>query len=160
MNAKPLAVLLLVLGSALAQDDLPSAPQASTAKPESQIGAICQSTGANCEPRFLVRPKQSHEVWDNQTKLLEAFKWAAIVADIETTAHGLKSGRCKESNPLAGKSPSRVKMYGTLVPIAAFHTIMGWQYQKRHPKSKFWKITTIIMGGTHGFVAIANSRCL
>ena len=89
----------------------------------------------------------------------EVFKWAALVADVESTQAGLNSGRCQETNPLYGKNPSRLKMYGLAVPVLGLHTYLARRHQRRNPRSKLWAISNMLIGGMHSYAAVHNSRC-
>jgi len=45
---------------------------------------------------------------------------ASTIADIEGTEACLKRGTCREVNPLMGSKPSRLRAYGTAMPLNAF----------------------------------------
>lgn len=89
----------------------------------------------------------------------EIFKWAALVADVESTRAGLNSGRCVETNPLFGRNPSRLRMYAISLPVLGLQTWLGKRQQKRNGSSKFWTVSNLFIGGMHSYAAVHNSRC-
>ncbi len=133
---------------------LPDAPSSiRTGSPPATISAPRLS---GCRPGFCTTPQ--HSVWTMQNKISETLKWAALIADIETTAHALEAG-CREANPMFGDHPSRAKMYGVMVPVTALHSFVGYRLAKHNPKSKFWKVGNFIGAGGHGVAAIHNTSC-
>jgi hypothetical protein len=92
--------------------------------------------------------------------LIEAIKWAGIVADVETTKAAVSSGRCEEANPLFGTNPGRVRMYGIVGGLGAVHSYFGWKYRRSASNRKLFKITGAVIGGTHGSLALMNRGCL
>ena len=151
MKTVTLVVLLLIAGT-LAAQSLSDAPS-STSKTAIPVATVTA---------FAAQPAPANNVNNRYRSmaLVEAFKWAGIVADVETTKAAVSNTRCKEANPLFGANPGRVKMYGILGGIGAVHSYFGWKYRHSPADTKLFKITGVLTGGTHGVLAVMNSACL
>lgn len=141
-------LIALVLATSARGGELPEAPTSSS----KSLQALTPAPAAG------VRLREHN--WTADILLVEGVKWAAMIADIETTAAGVKAGRCQEGNPIWGKRPSRFRMYATLGGLGAFHTWAAWR-SRRHGHSKQYSlITGSLVAGLHSLAAGLNGKCL
>jgi hypothetical protein len=133
---------------------IPSNAELLTSSSKPEIAALIRPVKPMQDPGAPLHPSNRKLVLGT-----EVFKWAALVADVESTQAGLNSGRCQETNPLYGKNPSRLKMYGLAVPVLGLHTYLAKRHQRRNPRSKLWAISNMFIGGMHSYAAARNLRC-
>jgi hypothetical protein len=148
---KPAAVLaLLLMAATLGAQSIADAP--SSAVPSSPVRSAVLASA--------VRPQLAvHNPWDRTSLGFEAFKWTAIVADIETTKAAVNSGRCREIDFLYGRRPSRLRLYGIMGGAEALHSYVGYRLRKSGRARKLSNISAAIAGAGHSFAAISNATC-
>jgi hypothetical protein len=79
--------------------------------------AVCSTVQAQQGYEGEQKPYASHHrIADKKFWLAVAVNTAATVFNVEVTHHCLVQGTCT-SNPMFGREPSRLRMYGTALPI-------------------------------------------
>ena|SRR5215469_8537464 len=96
--------------------------------------------------------------WDRSSLVFEAFKWSAIIADVESTNAAVKSG-CRETDFLYGSHPNRLRLYGTMAGAEALHTYIGYRLRKSGHARKLSNVAAAMAGAGHSFAAISNAHC-
>ena len=117
---KPLVVLfvLLLLSIVAVAGDGSSAP-ATTANTNNLI------TKPYLDVTRQPRPMKSFWTMVAVSSVLTAM-------DVELTNSCVRSGQCREANPLYGSNPTRARMYGISVPITAGANLMSYMLHRRN----------------------------
>jgi hypothetical protein len=148
---KAITVLVLLLTAAnMGAQSLADAPS-STVKGGTFLSAVPTPTVGS-------RPA-ARNPWDRLSLAIEAFKWAATVADIETTQAAVNSGMCREIDFLYGSRPSRLRLYGVMGGAEALHTYIGYRLRRSGHVKRLSNIAAAMAGAGHSFAAISNARC-
>jgi hypothetical protein len=119
-----------------------SSPTRSVSQSLAQAGAT-NSTKGTLDRKFI---------------LLQTFSTAALVADLETTAHVFAGRQPKaiELDPLFGQHPTRVRLYGIGVPLDAFIFYMSYHAKKVAPNRRLWELGPGLSIAVHSAAAINN----
>ena len=78
--------------------------------------------------------------------LLTAANYASAVADIELTQACLRSGACREGNPLLPSD--RKKLYAIQMGLSTLTAIISYKWMK--DDSKYWYVPQVAIIGAHG----------
>jgi hypothetical protein len=87
--------------------------------------------------------------------LFTFYQFAASIADVESTVHGLSHG-ASEANPLVGSHPSRAKLYQTALPVSVGVAVWSYALKKKGPHSRNWMIPPAVCGSGHIAAVIHN----
>ncbi len=134
--------------------------QSSANVPVSTSSTVANSAFGSALPISAVisRPVVSNG-WDRSSFAIEAFKWVAVVADIETTNTAVNSRKCRESDFLYGGHPSRLRLYGVMGGAEAVHSFIGYRLRKSGHARKLTKVSALVAGAGHSFAAMSNVHC-
>jgi hypothetical protein len=157
-----LSSLLLVVLVALAQasgpnaGELPAAPYPLTdlAHSDNSPPALILPTAVSPVPPVQKSPR----VLDRKFTAFAGAGWLMTIADIEWTQHNLASGAAYETNPIFGSHPSRLRMYGTVLPINSACTLVSRYMRKRNPRGNGWMWPLLGMTAGHTAGVITNMR--
>jgi hypothetical protein len=132
--------------------DAPIPAEADSSHIRSSCCGVIQPHLLGLAPARLV----SRHVIDRTFILLSGLFVGTVVADAESTKFALDHGG-RELNPIFGAHPSRARMYGTTMPIAAW--VIYWAYgaKKHAPRYKAWMFPPLFGAVVHGGAAASNA---
>ena len=97
---------------------------------------------------------------DKPFALVTALNAAATFADLETTRRALAGGQCVELDPLVGRHPSTLKLYGGGVALLGATVALSYELKKHRAPRWLWIAPQAISAGAHGYGAVYNRNCL
>jgi len=89
-------------------------------------------------------------------KSLAIWSTSAWAADVATTEIGLTTAGASEINPIFGRRPSPVRLWGTAVPLQGIFLWACYRDSHEHPRGRFWRIAMRVNLGLHTFGAVNN----
>lgn len=108
-----------------------------------------------------------HRTADKAFWLLTAVNVGLTVLDAENTAYIMRSGG-NELNPVLGKHPNRLRLYGFMMPVTAYSIYRSYR-EKREDDARIaagykadsirWWVPQLLVGGGHG-IAVGVSFAL
>ncbi len=145
--------------TATTSSDLPEAPSASPGGPNRADGTLDVRGTRFMPPTLSVEPdtnRSGHTV-DRNFILLHTFSALALVADLETTAHGL-GGQAQgtELNPVFGAHPSRARLYSIAVPLDVLSLYVSYRYKRAEPGRSLWKLAPGVSIAAHTAAVVNN----
>jgi hypothetical protein len=137
---------------------LPSSPSAQHEFSPEPVDGVKNSSirGSGFNVGLKSKPKRTI---DRSFILMQAAAIGATMADAETTLYCIHNNTAREANPLFGATPSRARIYGTIVPITVFLAYLDYRGKKNLPHSH-WKVMPAIAAIAHTAAAINNSRII
>jgi len=91
-------------------------------------------------------------LWHPPAWIVHAANVAAAAADIETTQSCLRSGRCRESNPLMPSN--RAGAYAAGIALAGVEAAIAEHERRRG--HRVWWLSPLASAGVHTGAAISN----
>jgi len=102
-------------------------------------------------------PKKQHMV-DRPFAILLAVSAAFTIADIELTANCVAtSARCREANPLLGRTPTRARLYGVNAPLYLGGALISRALHRKNPDKKLWVVPLVSATAAHAVGVVSNS---
>ncbi len=102
------------------------------------------------------KPSERPRAFDRTFKIWMIASFAATVADIEATQHGITACNMVETNPLLGQTGSRARMYAVALPITAGYNLLGWHLKRKYPNRKIWMLMPAMNTTVHAGAAAYN----
>ncbi len=102
------------------------------------------------------RPKRT----DMELALLAMAATVATVIDVESTIRAQRDPEAVEVNSwIYGERPSRARMYGLNLPLAAGMAYLAYDLKKSstpRPNSQAWRAPLLLLAAGHAAAAVAN----
>lgn len=116
-----------------------------------------------CAPATL---RAQARTTDRAFDIAEGLRWGAAFADFATTQQFVPAGRCVESAPGLGRTPSAARVYSVGIAADAGVSVFSYlvrRHQAHSSAADRWAALLMIegsVGGVHAYLAARNGRCL
>lgn len=136
--------------------DLPDSPREQSARGDSVSSAFRVIL-----PDYPVGTREQRATLPYHPKAalaLNVLSSAMTVVDVEYTQSCLRSHACTERDPIYGRSPSRLRMYATNVPINLGASYFSSRLRAKH--SRFWWTPQVAVIGMHAWGTVLTAKYL
>ncbi len=107
-------------------------------------------------PSAVAARAKKPKLFDRSFAWWTGASFAATVADIESTQHGISSCGAVELNPMLGSKPNRARLSGIGMPMTAGYDLLGLWMKRRWPHRRLWMLLPGSVTVVHAGAAAHN----